>query len=339
MPPGPPEQAPAQSAPDPGPGSLMGKDVLNGGPAVQCFVDADLEGRDFTGQDLEGVDFSRANLRGALFMGAKLRGATFFEVDAEGAEFATADLEGAILRQGRFGHAGFGSAKLDGVDAASAHFEGASMIGASCHGATFVGAHLAETRWNDADLTGANLRKAHLESADLSGVKLDGATFDGADLDGARLSRVTGFRTASWLGIDAVVLDRRGACFINDFIQDQNFIAEFRGQGRGAEWTYRVWWLTSDCGRSSLRWAACSGGLAVLFALLYTQVNIDYGDYETPISPLYFSLVTLTTLGYGDAVPATMAAQAIVMVEVVVGYVMLGGLLSLISNKLSRRAS
>ena len=55
-------------------------------------------------------------------------------------------------------------------------------------------------------------------------------------------------------------------------------------------------------------------------------------------SPLYYSVVTFTTLGYGDALPKTVVAQAFVIAEVILGYVMLGGLLSLISNKLARRA-
>jgi voltage-gated potassium channel Kch len=53
---------------------------------------------------------------------------------------------------------------------------------------------------------------------------------------------------------------------------------------------------------------------------------------------IYFSVVTLTTLGYGDIVPSSTAAQVLCMVEVFMGYVMLGGLLSIFSNKMARRA-
>ncbi len=319
--------------------TTMGEGVHKSPGSGKSYVGQDLAGRNFTGQDLRGADFSRADLSGAMFLGADLRGAIFFEANAEGAEFATANLEGAILRQGRFDRAGFGSAHLADVEATRAQLEGASLIGADLRGAILVGAQMNGTRWSEADLRGTDLRRATLTNADLTSVQVGGANFDDVDLSGSKLSRVAGFRKASWLGVDATALDRRGARFVYDTIQDQNYIAEFRSQGRGYEWTYRLWWLTSDCGRSSTRWAMCSGGIAVFFALIYTFVTIDYGDYQTPLSPLYFSLVTLTTLGYGDALPATMAAQAVVMVEVVVGYVMLGGLLSLISNKLSRKGS
>ena len=48
--------------------------------------------------------------------------------------------------------------------------------------------------------------------------------------------------------------------------------------------------------------------------------------------------VTLTTLGYGDVLPKTPTAQVLAMLEVVTGYVMLGGLLSIFSSKMARRA-
>jgi len=67
-------------------------------------------------------------------------------------------------------------------------------------------------------------------------------------------------------------------------------------------------------------------------------VDIDYGDFETPLSPLYFSVVTLTTLGYGDALPASTAAQVLVMAEVIIGYCMLSGLLSIFATRMGRRA-
>ena len=48
--------------------------------------------------------------------------------------------------------------------------------------------------------------------------------------------------------------------------------------------------------------------------------------------------MTLTTLGYGDAVPASTAGQIIAMIEVLVGYLSLGGLISIFANKMARRA-
>jgi hypothetical protein len=53
---------------------------------------------------------------------------------------------------------------------------------------------------------------------------------------------------------------------------------------------------------------------------------------------LYFSLVTFTTLGFGDVTPITVAARRWVMLEVIIGYIMLGGLISIFASKLARRS-
>ncbi len=53
---------------------------------------------------------------------------------------------------------------------------------------------------------------------------------------------------------------------------------------------------------------------------------------------IYYSVVTFTTLGFGDLTPATTTAAWWVMAEVILGYIMLGGLISILANKLARRS-
>jgi voltage-gated potassium channel Kch len=55
-------------------------------------------------------------------------------------------------------------------------------------------------------------------------------------------------------------------------------------------------------------------------------------------SMIYYSVVTFTTLGFGDIVPKTPGAAWLVMVEVILGYIMLGGLISILATKLARRS-
>ena len=100
------------------------------------------------------------------------------------------------------------------------------------------------------------------------------------------------------------------------------------------------WWLTSDCGRSLFRWGSFAFGVAAVYAIIFSfpGVGIDYGDDATRLSPLYFSIVTFTTLGYGDVLPTSLVGQLLVITEVVFGYVGLGGLLSILANKMARRA-
>jgi hypothetical protein len=53
---------------------------------------------------------------------------------------------------------------------------------------------------------------------------------------------------------------------------------------------------------------------------------------------VYYSVVTFTTLGFGDITPIISTAQKWVMAEVITGYIMLGGLISILANKLARRS-
>ncbi len=173
---------------------------------------------------------------------------------------------------------------------------------------------------------------------DLGDTSVAGAILRDADLRGAQLRNVGGYASADWVGVDFRDVCFNGAYLLRRFALDQNFLAEFRAESPMHDVLYRVWWVTSDCGRSFLRWGLWTLVLAVVFAGLYTLVELDAGGHETALTPLYYSVVTLTTLGYGDVVPASGWAQAVAMVEVILGYVMLGGLLSIFANKMARRA-
>ena len=48
-------------------------------------------------------------------------------------------------------------------------------------------------------------------------------------------------------------------------------------------------------------------------------MDVDFGEHETAFSPMYYSIVTLTTLGYGDVSPITGPAATIAYVEAIFG--------------------
>ncbi|MEM7310293.1 MAG: pentapeptide repeat-containing protein [Planctomycetota bacterium] len=298
----------------------------------------DLSGLDLSGSDLSGCELSRADLKGAVLLRANLRDACLFEADASEAELAGADLRGTNLQGLRAHSAGLGRASLDGANLARADLKGATLSDASLRGADLTLACLSGGRALQADFGGADLSRSDLRELDLTGSRFERATLQAADLRGARLRGIRGYQRASWIHADVREVDFNHAHLCRRFILDQNYIEEFRTQSRASAVLYRLWWLTSDCGRSLVRWGLLTLTIAVAFAGLYTQVEVDYGDYRTPLSPFYYSVVTLTTLGYGDSLPASTAAQVVCMAEVVLGYVMLGGLLSIFSNKMARRS-
>lgn len=297
----------------------------------------DLRGADLVGADLRGVDLAGCDLSNARLFKADLRGANLQEANLEGAELTAANLEGAVLDGAHCKRAGFGRANLSGASLFRADLQEVSMTQGSLVGANLHCVNLSHGRLREADLSGADLSEADLRYAEMSLSRIRGTNFTNADLRHARLRMMRHFKKATWIGVDIRDINFAGAYLMRREIIDQNFIKEFRSYNWVSKVLYYPWLLSCDCGRSMFRWCCCIGLLLLLFSYLYTLVGIDYGDYVTALSPLYFSVVTMTTLGFGDVVPKTMGGQIVAMFEVSTGYMMLGGLLSIFSNKLARR--
>jgi uncharacterized protein YjbI with pentapeptide repeats len=314
--------------PAPRSGSLRGRRL----------IESDLSGEDLSGVDLSGADLSRADLTGAKLIGANLRGASLFAANLTEAELLRADLAGADLSECRAERSGFGGSDLTGASLFRASLKGSSFTRARLREADLRTADLRESRLREADLTHADLAQADLRGSDLERSNLLDATFEQTDLRGARLRGVSGYARTNWIGADIADVDFCGAYLVRRTIMDQNYLHEFRSKSRTNALLYRLWWATSDCGRSFVRWGLWTVFLVVAFAALFQLVAVDYGEHATPMSSLYYSVVTLTTLGYGDVVPASAAAQLLAMVEVTLGYLMLGGLLSIFATKMARRA-
>ncbi len=66
---------------------------------------------------------------------------------------------------------------------------------------------------------------------------------------------------------------------------------------------------------------------------------IDYSSSaQSWFSPFYYSIVTYTTLGFGDITPQHWIGEIIVVAEVVLGYTTLGLLLSILANRVARQS-
>ena len=297
--------------------------------AVGEHAGIDLRGASLDGADLTGLHLFKANLEGASLRGADLSGA-----ELTGANLTSADLERAVLVGTGLGHA-----RLHDAQAFEADFTNATLTGTDLSHTTLHCAKLAGARVREADLSDADLRGADLRGAQLSLTAVPGASFDDADLRGARLRAIAGFETASWYGVDIRDINFAGAYRLRRHIVDENYLREFKEGGPVQHAVYWFWWVTSDCGRSLGRWMANIFLVAAAFAGLFSMVGLQTGVHErSPLTFLYYSVVTLTSLGYGDIVPSSSLGQVLVMLEVCVGYMMLGGLISILANKMARRA-
>jgi len=177
---------------------------------------------------------------------------------------------------------------------------------------------------------------AELNNANLRGANVSGANFWDAKLEKANLFWVRFDRSTNCKGMSG---DFSASPLFKRFVTDQQYLEEFENRHF---FVYYLWLIFADCGRSILPWAAWSMAFATFFAYMF--FGLGPGAFVVDSLPwsfetmLYYSVVTFTTLGFGDVTPVTNAAAWWVMAEVIAGYVMLGGLISIFANKLARRS-
>lgn len=110
-------------------------------------------------------------------------------------------------------------------------------------------------------------------------------------------------------------------------------------EGHRVKWfEYFVLKMTCRYGNSFGRWGFTGLFFIFFFALLYAATD-STGEMLAQKSGiwydyLYFSLVTFTTLGYGDITPIFAAQKLFASIEVFLGYIQLGLFLTLIQKKL-----
>jgi hypothetical protein len=266
------------------------------------------------------LDLAKANL--SMKNGAYLPFQNF-----DNANLSQVSLEDTYAQCASFKNATFYHANLKRANFRKVNFENANLRGADMSDAEF-----AYANFQNADLSFANLSNANLRFANLKNAKLIEANFDGAEIGFVKYNRGTQCRAIY------IETSKDNAEF-KRFAQDQDFIEEYK---RSHKYLYWIWKISSDCGRSISLWALWS----LLFALFFGGVYYFLGKEAFHITKLpwsletmmYYSFVTFTTLGLGDVYPATQTAARLVIFEVVVGYIMLGGLISIFATKLARRS-
>ena len=108
------------------------------------------------------------------------------------------------------------------------------------------------------------------------------------------------------------------------------------GEGRfGRAVLYSLWDITSGFGESLFRWVASCGVALTAFSFLYF-----YFEAISPVSSVidyvYFSVITFTSLGYGDIHPEGVVGKILASTEIILGLIMFGVLLSFLGNRFQR---
>lgn len=140
------------------------------------------------------------------------------------------------------------------------------------------------------------------------------------------------------------------------YLQEKNFSRQFAKETKNKQ-SYIIlslWKYSCSYGTSLFRWFGTSLIIITIFGFLYSHYEITFSNVtlqhfceiikpslkitsvNNAFSPFYYSVVTFATLGYGDITPSDLSGQIFCVIEVLSGYLMLGGLLSVFSKKIIR---
>ncbi|PRC90754.1 potassium channel family protein [Solimicrobium silvestre] len=110
----------------------------------------------------------------------------------------------------------------------------------------------------------------------------------------------------------------------------------------GISTRYLIWKLTSNYSESLGRWGITCFFVIMIFASLYSGFGLITTGVESIdksfrfFDYIYFSVITFSTLGYGDLHPMGLFGQILACLEVICGLIMFGLLLSLVGSRLQR---
>lgn len=278
-------------------------------------------------QDFSEWDRWRKKFTGDIFLeGAQLAGACLKRVDLNQVHLSHACLEGADFQE----------ANLQRTWLCDANLKDASIQGARLQGANMI----------EACLLGANVRYAFLKAANLHHAFLQGANFPYAVVDGETLldtDKIDQNTNFASVGLTSARLKPGLADSLLYNIRKKRW-AEWYDQGNIflrliKKSLIQPFWLISDYDRSTSRIILIFISLVLVFALIYWMNpemihNLEPNEsfcklYRT----LYFSTVTMITLGFGNmnAHPDSFWGNTMVSFQIISGYVILAALVTRIS--------
>ena len=339
----------------------------------------DLSHADLSYAHLPYATLSNTSFDHAVFDGADLSHSKFWSGSAPEASFWDAVLEETVLSGANLVGANFTNANLRHANLEGADLSGAALWRADLEQANLGGARLSRANMTEINLFQANLHRCDLKGSNLYGARVSQALLDEADLRFADLRRanltdanVTEIRynkASRYRGIR--VKDCYGSPRFTRTANDQNYIEELRAKewdpfaryrrkdsadasGRRlpgpwplGEWLYWLWFISSDCGRSLLRWTTMALSIAVVFGMGFYSLGEEAFAFNGQggkrlewglQTMIYYSVSIFAKVSTGQVTPVSFAAEVLVMLAGISGLVILGGLATILADKVARRA-
>lgn len=230
-----------------------------------------------------------------------------------------------ILRQWRA--SGFRRDALE--NCVGTHYQHIDLRGAPLVQENLKKANLRSIDFFAADLSHAILESVNLTDSWLSEANIRGTRFDWATMDHVLLDNVEYDTHTSFLGVNLNAINFTLASLLQDMALQQQRITHLEQRTPMLALLLRV---ASDYGRSLSRWALWCLVVILCFGLVFGIVS-GLLNTTSLSDGMYFSIVTFTTLGYGDIYPMSFTGKILAVIEVIIGYIMGGLLVAILVRK------
>lgn len=242
---------------------------------------------------------------------------------------------------------------LDGIDLSNCDLSHVDFTNTSLRGSSFFRSNLTK-----ANFIGASIENSYLSASDLSGALLEDIDLRGIRARGAAVDaqtlffncRVNNKTDLTGVGLAHARIDPALRSRLEYNIRKISWHQWYK-KGTIAEQIWkRLWvqsfWIMSDYGFSTSRLIKTFFLFAFIFAAVYYmagliaypgiienlfEVNGEQMDPRiVPLRAIYFSIVTMTTLGFGDlhAAVSSVAGHILLIIQVLIGYLLLGALIT-----------
>jgi hypothetical protein len=287
-------------------GAHLEHSVLND---VDWFEECTLIGAEFTAADVRDTSFADADLREATFDTVDAQGTNFAGANLEGVSFVGSDLRGATLERTRLDHTVFSNVRIsystDFGDKTVYERELAGSDDPERTGQAAIWAYHQLRALHQDNALPIKARRYHLREKDVRR-RVAWATGRYFTALWSETSRwVTGYGMSPW----RVLITALVVVILSAFLYPTTGgLVEPVGSGEGGE---TITWSVEEPGENP----------AFFFGVVFFR-------------SLYFSIVTFTTLGYGDIRPIGDVARAIAGIEAVLGQALLALLVFVLSRRI-----
>jgi len=298
----------------------------------------DLTGSNFRDCKLEGINLSNAILKKSIFNGAIIKNADFSRSDLRETTFFATKSENTNYYNAKFNNSDLSYGYFSSCNMKICDFESSALTGAKFINSEMIKANLQKCNLNDSILNGSDISFASLQDANLHNARVNYKT----NLDHIFLSKKTDMRCVNYSNAqyDGLTLSK-----INYLIRRKNWEDNYKNNKIKSIMS-RFFWHMSDYGFSTIRIVSYFALFIITFSAIYFLMgfihppgvidNLFVADGQklqlsiVILRSIYFSFVTMTTLGFGDIYVSTnsFTGYFLVVLQTLIGYFMLGAIIT-----------